>query len=155
MRLARFLLLLPLVNDPPRHPLHEGFRHFAMRVSEVVGSAGAFLLAFGLVVVWGALGPALHYSDDWELFINTVTTVITFLMVFLIQNAQNRDSRALQLKLDELLRAVGGARTGLVRLEELTDDQIGQLREQFRRLQDPATVSAAGEAVGAPTPPEA
>jgi low affinity Fe/Cu permease len=121
----------------PHDPIAEWFRHFAARSSDLVGSATAFLLAVVLVVVWGFTGPLVGYSADWELVINTVTTIITFLMVFLIQNAQNRDSRAVELKLDELLRAVKGARTGLVRLEELTDAQIAQLQEEFRELHEP------------------
>ena len=89
------------------------FRTFAVKTSEAVGSAWAFIAAVMLIIGWAISGPFFHFSDTWELIINTSTTIITFLMVFLIQNAQNRDSKALHLKLDELIRAVDGARTGL------------------------------------------
>jgi low affinity Fe/Cu permease len=92
------------------------------------------LLAVGVVVVWGASGPLFHFSDTWQLVINTGTTIVTFLMVFLIQNTQNRDSKALHLKLDELIRGVEGARTHLVDLEEMTDEELDQLQEQFRTI---------------------
>ena len=116
--------------------LGEIFRRFAYWSAERVGSPWAFILATGLVAVWALTGPVSHYSDSWELAINTITTVITFLMVFLIQNAQNRDSKATQLKLDELLRGVSGARTGLVRLEHLTDEEIAHLEKEFEQLRD-------------------
>src|SRR5262245_40231801 len=104
--------------------MHEQFRKFARRSSEFVGSAEVFLGACVVIGVWALLGPRFHYSDTWQLVINTTTTIITFLMVFLIQNTQNRDARAIQLKLDELIRAVQGARTGMVRLEELSDEDL-------------------------------
>jgi len=89
-----------------------------------MGSPAAFAAAIAVVVGWAILGPVYHYSDTWQLVINTGTTIVTFLMVFLMQNTQNRDSKAIQLKLDELLRGVKGARTGLVRLESLTEDEL-------------------------------
>jgi low affinity Fe/Cu permease len=101
-----------------------------------VGSPWEFVLATALVAIWALTGPVSHYSESWELAINTITTVSTFLMVFLIQNAQNRDSKATQLKLDELLRGVSGARTGLVRLEHLTDEEIAHLEREFEQLRD-------------------
>ncbi|KAB8140593.1 low affinity iron permease family protein [Chloroflexia bacterium SDU3-3] len=110
------------------------FRTFAVKTSEAVGSAWAFIAAVMLIIGWAISGPFFHFSDTWELIINTITTIITFLMVFLIQNAQNRDSKALHLKLDELIRAVDGARTGLVDLEDLTDDELQRLQKEFRRL---------------------
>jgi low affinity Fe/Cu permease len=91
-------------------------------------------MAVAVIVVWAALGPVYHYSDTWQLVINTATTIVTFLMVFVIQNTQNRDSKAIQLKLDELLRGVKGARTGLVRLEELTDEELKDLQTSFEAL---------------------
>jgi low affinity Fe/Cu permease len=87
-------------------------------------------------VVWGLLGPLYHYSDSWELWINTVTTIFTFLMVFLIQSAQNRDAKSIQLKLDELIRAVHDARTRLVGLEKLDDAELARLEKQFDALRD-------------------
>jgi low affinity Fe/Cu permease len=95
-----------------------------------------FFLAVVLVFGWAASGPAFHFSDAWQLVINTSTTILTFLMVFLIQNTQNRDAKSIQLKLDELIRAVEGARTKLVRLEDMSDDEIAELQAQFKRLHD-------------------
>jgi low affinity Fe/Cu permease len=100
------------------------FRHFARAASYAVASPWAFLIAVLVCLAWAMTGPIYGYTDTWQLVINTGTTVITFLMVFLIQNTQNRDAKALHLKLDELLRGVKGARTGLVRLEELTESSI-------------------------------
>ena len=94
----------------------------------------AFVAAVLSVVVWAATGPALHYSENWQLIINTSTTILTFLMVFLLQNMQNRDSRAMQVKLDELLRAVKGARTELVDLENVTEAELTQYCEEFKKL---------------------
>jgi low affinity Fe/Cu permease len=111
------------------------FRRFAACVSTAVGTPWAFLVAAGCIILWAALGPHYRYSDTWQLIINTGTTIITFLMVFLIQNSQNRDARAIHLKLDELIRAVNGARNGLVDLEELTDEDLDRLQKQFKRLQ--------------------
>jgi low affinity Fe/Cu permease len=93
-----------------------------------------FLAALAAIMLWATLGPMYHYSDTWQLVINTATTVVTFLMVFVIQNTQNRDAKAIQLKLDELLRGVKGARTGLVRLEELTDNELKELEASFEAL---------------------
>src|SRR5437667_6601526 len=107
------------------------FRHFAHRSADVVGSPWAFFLAIVVVVAWALTGPMFHYSDTWQLIINTGTTILTFLMVFLIQNTQNRDAKAIHLKLDELIRAVEGARTRLVHLEDLSDDEIAALQDQF------------------------
>ena len=114
--------------------MNEQFRRFAQRTSKMVGSSWAFILAFLLIVVWAATGPIFHYSDTWQLVINTGTTVITFLMVFLIQNTQNRDAKAIHLKLDELIRGVKGARTNLVDLEAMSDQELDHLQGQFKRL---------------------
>jgi len=114
--------------------MHERFRRLARRSSEIVGSAEMFLAACVAVVAWAVLGPLYGFSDTWQLVINTGTTIVTFLMVFIIQNAQNRDSRAMQLKLDELIRAVKGARTGMVRLEEMTDQDLCALAGDFEKL---------------------
>jgi low affinity Fe/Cu permease len=114
--------------------MREFFRKFARNTSDLLGRAESFLLALFAIVVWAALGPVYHYSDTWQLVINTATTIVTFLMVFLIQNTQNRDAKAIQLKLDELIRGVKGARTGLVRLEELTDDELKELEASFESL---------------------
>ena len=112
----------------------DAFRCFAQRSSTLLGSAWAFCGAVLVILVWLVTGPTFHFSDTWQLIINTATTVITFLMVFLIQNTQNRDAKAMHLKLDELIRAVKGARNQLVDLEELSDNDLKKLEEQFRRL---------------------
>ena len=100
----------------------------------MLGSAWAFAAAVLAIIVWIVTGPTFHFSDTWQLIINTATTIVTFLMVFLIQNTQNRDAKAMHLKLDELIRAVEGARNHLVDLEELSDNDLKRLEEQFRRL---------------------
>jgi low affinity Fe/Cu permease len=114
----------------------ELFHKFAVKVSKWAGSPSVFAGALALIVLWLLTGPVFHFSDTWQLVINTGTTIITFLMVFLIQNTQNRESAAIQLKLDELLRAGTKARTGLVDLEDLSDKELEQLHEEFRRLRE-------------------
>lgn len=99
-----------------------------------MGSPVAFVLAVAIIVAWALSGPLFGFSDTWQLVINTGTTIITFLMVFLIQNTQNRDAKAVHLKLDELLKGVEGARTRLVDLEDLSDEDLSQLQEEFKRL---------------------
>lgn len=110
------------------------FRVFARRSSMLLGSAWAFTLAMIIILVWGLSGPTFHFSETWQLIINTGTTIITFLMVFLIQNTQNRDSKAVNLKLDEIIRAVKGARNKLISLEGLSDEDLKKLEEQFERV---------------------
>ena len=116
--------------------MNELFRRFSNITSAVVGSPWAFILAVVVVVVWAFTGPMFGYSDTWQLVINTGTTIVTFLMVFLIQNTQNRDAKAIHLKLDELIRAVSGARNGMVDLENLTDEQLELLQQQFTKLRE-------------------
>ena len=114
--------------------MHERFRRFASRAATLAGTSWAFLAAVVLVAGWALSGPVFGFSEAWQLVINTGTTIATFLMVFLIQNAQNRDSQALHLKLDELLRATAAARTGLVNLQDLSDDDLARLQAEFERL---------------------
>ena len=114
--------------------MQELFRAFSQRASQAVGSAWAFMLAAAVVVVWAFTGPLFGYSDTWQLVINTGTTIVTFLMVFLIQNTQNRDAKAIHLKLDELIRAGVHARNELVELELLSDDELEQLQTEFHAL---------------------
>jgi low affinity Fe/Cu permease len=116
----------------------DAFRIFARRTSRVLGSAWAFAGAMLIIVVWALTGPVFHYSDTWLLIINTVTTIVTFLMVFLIQNTQNRDAKAAQLKLDEVIRALKGARNELVDLEKLADEDLTSLEKQFERVRKKA-----------------
>jgi low affinity Fe/Cu permease len=118
---------------------NEGFRRCASGAAAAVGNKWAFLTAVLLVIVWGLTGPTFHYSDTWQLVINTGTTIVTFLMVFLIQNTQNRDAKAIHLKLDELIRSVKGARNHLVNLEEFTDDELANLQKQFEQVRRHAT----------------
>jgi low affinity Fe/Cu permease len=118
----------------PRDRLRDAFHNFAHGCAHVTGSVWAFLFACIVIVVWLVTGPIFNFSDTWQLVINTATTIITFLMVFLIQNTQNRDARALHLKIDELLRAVGEARTGLVNLEKLSEAELDDLEAEFERV---------------------
>lgn len=114
--------------------MRERFRKFSNLTATAVGSPWAFIAAATAVVVWAATGPVFGFSAEWQLVINTGTTIITFLMVFLIQTAQNRDAQALHLKLDELIRAVDRARNELIDLENCTDDEIERLRAEFERI---------------------
>jgi low affinity Fe/Cu permease len=116
--------------------LKDFFRKFSHKTSEVVGSPISFFVALTLLLVWAFSGPIFRFSDTWQLVINTATTIITFLMVFLIQNTQNRDAKAAHLKLDELIRSMHGARNTLVNLEELSDAELEQLQKQFRRISE-------------------
>ena len=116
----------------------DAFRIFARRSSAVLGSAWAFGIAILIIVIWGLTGPAFHYSNTWQLIINTGTTIVTFLMVFLIQNTQNRDAKAAHLKLDEVIRALKGARNELIDLEKLSDEDLTSLEKQFERVRKKA-----------------
>jgi low affinity Fe/Cu permease len=116
--------------------MNEAFRKFAQNIAHAVGTSWAFILAVTLIVAWAITGPLFGYSDTWQLVINTSTTIVTFLMVFLIQNTQNRDAKAIHLKLDELIKAVGGARTRLVDLEDLSDEELEELHEEFKKLHE-------------------
>ncbi|MDQ3123878.1 MAG: low affinity iron permease family protein [bacterium] len=114
--------------------MKEAFRRISARISAIAGSAWAFSLAFLIIVTWAVTGPLFGFSDTWQLVINTGTTIVTFLMVFLIQNTQNRDSKAMQLKLDELIRATR-ARDSFIDIEDLSDDELTILAEKFQRIQ--------------------
>jgi low affinity Fe/Cu permease len=116
--------------------VREAFRVFAHASSNAVATPWAFALAVVLIVTWASSGALFDYSDSWQLVINTGTTIVTFLMVFLIQNTQNRDARAVHLKLDELLSAVAKARTDLVDLEDLSDEELDSLHREFQRLRE-------------------
>jgi low affinity Fe/Cu permease len=120
--------------------MHSIFRKFAARTSEIVGSPWAFIVAVAAILIWAGSGPLFGFSDTWQLVINTSTKIVTFLMVFLIQNTQNRDAKAIHLKLDELLRAVSNARTGLVDLEDLTDEELQKLQLEFQHLREDHTI---------------
>jgi low affinity Fe/Cu permease len=118
--------------------MRDAFRIFAKAAADAVGSPAAFLLVVFVTLFWAATGPYFHYSDTWQLVINTGTSIGTFLIVFLIQNTQNRDSKVMQLKLDELIRAVQAARTELVQMEELTDEELDALQKEFQLHRDQA-----------------
>jgi low affinity Fe/Cu permease len=111
--------------------LNDRFRGFAALAGNVLGSPWAFLLALVFVVAWALSGPYFEYSNAWQLVVNTSTTIATFLMVFLLQSTQNRDTKAINIKLDELLRAIEGARTGLADLRDLTDDEIDRIEREL------------------------
>jgi low affinity Fe/Cu permease len=112
------------------------FHLFASRSSDWVGSKWAFAMALGTIMVWGALGPRFHYSDTWQLVVNTATTIVTFLMVFLIQNTQNRDAKALHLKLDEVIRAIRAANNQMIDIEKLSDEELKDLAVQFEKIRE-------------------
>jgi len=118
-----------------KRQLNSIFHKISSTISYIVGTPWAFLTAITIIILWGFSGPVFGFSDTWQLVINTGTTIVTFLMVFLIQNTQNRDSKAIHLKLDELLKGVKGARNKLVNVEELSDEVLEELHEEFRMLQ--------------------
>ncbi len=128
---------MPTENKTTWHAkMNEHFRQYAEKTAHAVGTPWAFALAVMTIVAWGVLGPFFGYSDTWQLIINTGTTIITFLIVFLIQNTQNRESRIIRLKLDELLRGVAGARTGFVSLDKMTDAELDEIQGEFERLRE-------------------
>jgi low affinity Fe/Cu permease len=126
---------MPVSNDNA----HSGRFHFgriARIASNTLGTAWAFIAACAIVVVWAVTGPLFGFSDAWQLVINTGTTIVTFLMVFLIQNTQNRDARATQLKLDELIRSIHKARNQLIDLEDCTDEELDQVQKEFAKVKE-------------------
>jgi|SRR6185369_6199949 len=114
--------------------MNEIFRKIAHKSSRIMGSSKAFSVAFLVVIIWAVSGPFYGYSDTWQLVINTGTTVLTFLMIFLVQNTQNRDAKAMHLKLDELIRSVKKARNGMIDLEDFSDTELEKIEEQFLKL---------------------
>lgn len=114
--------------------MNQLFRKFSVAAANALGSSWMFIANVLLILVWLVAGPFFHYSDTWQLVVNTATTVFTYLAVFLIQNTQNRDAVATHLKLDELIKGVKGARTGLVNLEKLSDEELEVLQEEFNKL---------------------
>ncbi len=131
--------------------MNEAFVRFARNAARATGSPWGFILAAAVVAVWAASGPFAGFSATWQLFINTGTTVVTFLMVFLVQNTQNRDSAALHLKLNELIQAVNDARPALVDIEDATDAEVKRFQQEFAELRALATsdIDEALEAVTA------
>lgn len=124
-----------------KHPIevqsritNDGFGHFAAHASGWLGSKWAFAAAVALVIVWAGTGPLFHFSNTWQLVINTGTTVVTFLMVFIIQNTQNRDARAINLKLNELIRAIDKARNQMIDIETLSDLELDELQAKYEKI---------------------
>jgi low affinity Fe/Cu permease len=128
------------------------FGRWANYSARYVGSATVFAMAIGTVLVWGIMGPVFEFSDTWQLFINTGTTIITFLMVFLLQNTQNRDSAAIQLKLDELIRSTKGAHNAMLGLEKLSTHELDKLRALYQDLADKARDDTDGGSADTGTP---
>jgi low affinity Fe/Cu permease len=118
----------------PTLPTSDWFGHFAAQTSAGMGSKWAFAVAGAVIVVWAATGPIFHYSDTWQLIINTGTTIVTFLMVFLIQNTQNRDARAINLKLNELIRAIDAARDQMIDIESLSDVELKEIATTYEKI---------------------
>jgi low affinity Fe/Cu permease len=116
--------------------MNHTFRKFSQWISERMGSPWAFVTAVLVIVIWAISGPFFEYSEKWQLMVNTGTTILTFLMVFLIQNTQNRDARATHLKLDELIKAIRPARNMLIDIEDMEDDELTLLQEEFKKFRD-------------------
>lgn len=110
------------------------FQSFAARTSLLVGSKWAFFLAISVILGWAISGPYFKFSDTWQLVVNTATTIVTFLMVFLIQNTQNRDARAIHLKLDEIIRSIQRAHNDMIQIERLSDEELDALAEKFESI---------------------
>ena len=127
-------------------PLADHFQVFATKSSNWVGSKWAFVLALAMIVLWAATGPRFHYSDTWQLVVNTGTTVVTFLIVFLIQNTQNRDARAIHLKLDEIIRAIEAAHNSMINIETLSDEELRTLAKQFETIRTQRSMDASERA---------
>ena len=121
-------------NGNAQPTVSDRFHKFACTVANWMGQPWAFVLSVTLLLVWAISGPLFGFSETWQLIINTATTIVTFLMVFLIQNTQNRDSRAFNLKLDELIRSTKKARNALIDLENMTDEELAEIQKQFERI---------------------
>src|SRR5438105_3048632 len=131
---GRSLLALASEEVTQTKTLSLWFSRFASRIARLVGHPYMFLIAVILLIVWGASGPFFHYSDTWQLIINTSTTIVTFLVVFLIQNTQNRDAKALHLKLDELIRSHVPAHNDMIDIENLSDEELDQLERRYAAI---------------------
>ena len=128
---------MPMANSPPEvqtHTTNDAFGKFASCASGWLGSKWAFAGAGSIILIWAAIGPIFHFSDTWQLVINTGTTIVTFLMVFLIQNTQNRDARAINLKLNELIRAIDKARDQMIDIENLSDLELDKLKTKYENI---------------------
>jgi low affinity Fe/Cu permease len=128
------------------------FTHFAKWTARITGRPFTFVVAFLIIVIWASTGPIFHFSDTWQLVINTSTTIVTFLMVFLIQNTQNRDSEAIQIKLDELIRSIQGAHNALLDLEELEEEDLDRIRNDYGLLAKHARMELRNKRLNTGTP---
>ncbi len=145
--------LIKLPSDaavPAARPLWEGFRRFAQRIAQACGTPWAFLFGVTVVAVWAATGKLFDYSEGWQLIINTGTTIVTFLMVFVIQNTQLRDSKELHLKLDELLRAIENARNTVINCADLSDEELEQMTAELQSCAPPSNQVSLIKVEGAP-----
>lgn len=135
-------------TEPPRNeqPRKDRFGLFASTCSTYVGSRWAFIFAVGVIIIWAVTGPIYHYSDTWQLIINTGTTIVTFLMVFLIQNTQNRDARAINLKLNELIESIKSARNEMIDIEHLSDAELDLLAHRYQAVREEAAERGMAEA---------
>lgn len=116
------------------HSVADWFGHFAKSAAAAVGSPWAFIAAVGVTIAWLVIGPAMGFSDNWQLIANTITNLVTFFVVFLIQNSQNRDSKALHLKVDELIRSLHQAHNELIDIENVTDEELKELASRYERI---------------------
>lgn len=142
------VLIVRHKEEAPKQPVTQKpdlFHKISVKIANKLGSAWAFYIAVLVILAWGVSGPLFQFSDTWQLVINTGTTIVTFLMVFVIQNTQNRDGRAMQLKLDELLSATRSARTEFIDIEDLTDAELDTLQEQFRETKAKLVQKAAAK----------
>jgi len=121
-------------ENPRNGGIANGFQVFAAAASRVVGTKWAFAAAIALIVGWAVAGPYFHYSDTWQLVVNTATTVVTFLIVFLIQNTQNRDAKAIHLKLDEIIRSIHVAHNEMIDIEKLSDEELERLSSEYEQI---------------------
>ena len=126
----------PPVPATPDDSLSVKFARISARTSQLVGTSWMFLLALGGIAVWALTGPMFHFSDTWQLIVNTATTIVTFLMVFLIQNTQNRDARAIHLKLDEIIRSIHQAHNEMIDIEKLSDEELEELAKHYEQIRN-------------------
>jgi len=133
-RLSKVNAAVRLSTNVKHQVAGDAFGHFSAKASAWLGSKWAFLAALLVIVGWACTGPLFHYSDTWQLVINTGTTIVTFVMVFLIQNTQNRDSRAINLKLDELIRSIDAAEDEMLDIESLSDEELNDLHKRYEAI---------------------
>jgi low affinity Fe/Cu permease len=138
----------PQVSAKPAETLSMRFARISARTSQLVGTSWMFLLALAGILVWGLTGPMFHFSDTWQLIVNTATTIVTFLMVFLIQNTQNRDARAIHLKLDEIIRSIHHAHNEMIDIEKLSDEELEDLAKHYERIREECDHRKVGKPLG-------